>query len=120
VRGAQDFISNGTTASWDDSSSAEQQLDAALRLAQSNASDELTPMLQAVAEAKAQYDQGLQALKAARVQRADAVHRLRDETAPASLRDIAAMGTLPKQPVTLDLRPSPTPCNRSFRQRRSR
>jgi methyl-accepting chemotaxis protein len=91
VGGAQNFIATGTAASWDDSSKVEQRLDAALRLAQSNASDELGPKLQAVADAKAHYDQGLQALKAAHDQRADAARHLRDETAPAALREIAAM-----------------------------
>jgi methyl-accepting chemotaxis protein len=91
IRSAQDFISNGAASSWNDAEAAGQRLDAALQQAEAGASEELALLLQDVVDAKAKYDQELQALRSAHGAREAAERRLRDETAPASLQDLAAL-----------------------------
>jgi methyl-accepting chemotaxis protein len=92
VRGAQNFVGNGAAAaSWNDAVAAGHRVDAALQRAEADAPADLAVLLHDVADAKAKYDQELQALWSAHGLRHEAELRLRDETAPAALRDIATL-----------------------------
>ncbi len=91
VRGAQTFMGGGPAQSLDDSHAAGLRADAALREAESAAPADLAALLREAADAKARYDAGLQSLLAGHAQFGRLAKRLRDDVAPASLRDIGAL-----------------------------
>ena len=91
VRGAQNFVATGVASNRDDARAAGQRVDAALARAAASASGDLAPLLRTLVAAKAKYDIELQQLQSARGIREDAARRLRDDTVPAALRDIAAL-----------------------------
>src|SRR5262249_8895503 len=92
VRGAQNFIGNAAAAaSCTDAVAAARRVDAALQRAGADAPPDLATLLHDVVDAKAKYDQELQALWSAHGLRDGAERRLRDETAQAALRDIATL-----------------------------